>query len=40
MNLAVVQVECESLHDAGEDHETSTDQDADIDVVIGLFFFR
>ena len=40
MNLVVVQVECECLHDAGEDHEAGADKDANVDVVIGLFLLR
>ena len=34
MNLVVVQVVCECLHDAGEYHEAGADKDADVDVVI------
>ena len=40
MNLVVVQVECQCLHDAGEDHEAGADQDTHIDVVKGLFLLR
>ena len=40
MNLVIVQVECECLHDACEDHETGADQDADVHVLKGLFFLR
>ena len=40
MNLVVIQVECQCLHDAGENHEAGDDQDADVDVVIGLFLLR
>ena len=40
MNLVVVQVECQCLHDACEDHEAGADQDAHVDVVIGLFLLR
>ena len=40
MNLVIVQVECECLHDACEDHETGADQDADVDVLKGLFLLR
>ena len=40
MNLVVVQVECQCLHDAGDDHEAGADRDADVDVVIWLFLLR
>ena len=40
MNLVIVQVECQCLHDAGEDHEAGADQDADVDVLKGLFLLR
>ena len=40
MNLVIVQVECECLHDAGEDNKACADKDADDDVVIGLFLLR
>ena len=33
MNLVVVQVVCECLHDAGEYHEAGADKDADVDVL-------
>ena len=40
MNLVIVQVECECLHDAGEDHETGADKNANVNVVEGLFLLR
>ena len=40
MNFVIVQVECECLHDAGEDHEAGADQDADVDVLKGMFLLR
>ena len=40
MNLVVVQVVCECLHDAGEYHEAGADKDADVDVVIGQFLLE
>ena len=40
MNLVIVQIECQRLHDAGEDHEAGADQDADVDVLKGMFLLR
>ena len=33
LNLFTVQKECQCLQDAGEEHETCADKDADVDVV-------